>query len=166
MYWKRAPDAEMTEHLGYHTHDPAGRGSGNLRNGIRAKTVFTEIGSVDIEVPRDTNISFEAQVVKKRQRRLTRIDEMVLSLSAKGLTTRVVAAHFADVYEATVSMDTICGVTEKVIGEMTEWCNPAAGAGVSGGVHRRPLRQDPRRPARHLGLWAGDGGRPSSGWPC
>ena len=77
----------MSEYLGYDKHDPAGRGSGNSRNGPRAKTVFTEIGPVEIEVPRDTNSSFDPQIVRKRQRRLTRIDEIVLSLTAKGLTT-------------------------------------------------------------------------------
>jgi putative transposase len=68
----------------------------------RSKTVFTEIGPVEIEVPRDTTSSFEPQLVKKRQRRLTGIDEIVLSLSAKGLTTGEIAAHFADIYGATV----------------------------------------------------------------
>lgn len=118
-----ALDAEMTEHVGYEKHDPVGRGSGNSRNGTRPKTVLTEIGPVEIEVPRDTNSSFEPQIVKKRQRRLTGIDEIVLSLTAKGLTTGEVAAHFADVYGATVSKDTISRITDKVIGEMAEWCN-------------------------------------------
>src|SRR5258708_15565332 len=76
-----ALDAEMSEHLGYDKHDPAGRGSGNSRNGIRSKSVLTEIGPVDIDVPRDTNSSFDPQIVKKRQRRLTGIDEIVLSLT-------------------------------------------------------------------------------------
>lgn len=75
--------AEMTEPLGYDRHDSAGRGSGNSRNGTRSKTVFTEIGPVEIGVPRDTDSSFAPQIVKKRQRRLTGIDEIVLSLSAK-----------------------------------------------------------------------------------
>ena len=88
-----ALDAEMAEHLGYDKHDPGGRGSGNSRNGTRAKTVLTEIGPVEIEVPRDTNSSFDPQIVKKRQRRLTGIDEIVLSLTAKGLTTGEVAAQ-------------------------------------------------------------------------
>ncbi|VAZ66441.1 hypothetical protein LAUMK40_02577 [Mycobacterium kansasii] len=79
-----ALDAEMAEHLGYDKHDPAGRGSGNSRNGTRAKTVLTAIGPVEIKVPRDTNSSFEPQIVKKRQRRLTGIDEIVLSLTAQG----------------------------------------------------------------------------------
>jgi putative transposase len=118
-----ALDAEMTEHLGYDKHDWAGRGSGNSRNGTRAKTVLTEIGPVEIEVPRDTNSSFEPQIVKKRQRRLTGIDEIVLSLSAKGLTTGEIAAHFTDIYGATVSKDTISRITDKVIAEMIEWCN-------------------------------------------
>jgi putative transposase len=66
-----ALDAEMAEDLGYDKHDPAGRGSGNSRNGSRAKTVFTEIGPVEIEVPRDTNSTFDPVIVRKRQRRLT-----------------------------------------------------------------------------------------------
>jgi putative transposase len=117
-----ALDAEMAEHLGYDKHDPAGRGSGNSRNGTRAKTVFTEIGPVEIEVPRDTNSSFEPQIVKKRQRRLSGIDEIVLSLTAKGLTTGEIAAHFADIYGVRVSKDTISRITDKVIADMAEWC--------------------------------------------
>lgn len=116
-------DAEMTEHLGYGKHDPAGRGSGNSCNGTRVKAVLTEIGPVEIGVPRDVNSSFEPQIVKKRQRRLTGIDEIVLSLTAKGLTTGEVSAHFADVYGATVSKDSISRITDKVIAEMTEWGN-------------------------------------------
>ena len=83
-----ALDAEMAEHLGYDRHDPVGRGSGNSRNGTRTKTVLTEIGPVDIDVPRDVNSSFDPQIVKKRQRRLTGIDEIVLSLTAKGFDDR------------------------------------------------------------------------------
>ena len=110
--------------------------------------MFTEIGPVEIEVPRDTNSTFDPQIVKKRQRRLTGIDEIVLSLTAKGLTTGEIAAHFDEVYGATVSKDTISRITDKVIEEMTEWCNRPLGVGVSGGVHRRDLRQGPRRPGR------------------
>jgi putative transposase len=86
---------------GYDNHDPAGRSSGNSRNGTRDKTGLTEIGPVDIEVSRDREGSFEPQIVKKRQRRLTGIDETVLSLTAKGLTTGEVAGNFAEVYGAT-----------------------------------------------------------------
>ena len=118
-----ALEAEMDEHLGYGKHDVAGRGSGNSRNGTRSKTVLTEIGPVEIDVPRDTGSTFDPQTVKKRQRRLTGVDEIVLSLSAKGLTTGEIAAHFADVFGAKVSKDTISRITEKVVGEMTEWQN-------------------------------------------
>jgi transposase-like protein len=81
-----ALEGEMTDHLGYDRHDTAGKNSGNSRNGKRSKTVVTDVGPVEIEVLRDREGSFEPQVVKKRQRRLTGVDEMVLSLSAKGLT--------------------------------------------------------------------------------
>jgi putative transposase len=118
-----ALNEEMSEHLGYEKHDPAGRNSGNSRNGTRAKTVLTEIGPVEIEVPRDTESTFEPQIVKKRQRRLTGVDEIVLSLTARGLTTGEIAAHFQEVYGARVSKDTVSRITEKVTGEMTEWLN-------------------------------------------
>jgi hypothetical protein len=116
-----ALDAEMSEHLGYEKHDAAGRNSGNSRNGTRAKTVLTEIGPVEIEVPRDTESTFEPQIVRKRQRRLTGVDEIVLSLTARGLTTGEIAAHFQEVYGAKISKDTVSRITEKVTGEMTEW---------------------------------------------
>ncbi len=116
-----ALDAEMVEHLGYEKHDRAGQNSGNSRNGTRAKTVLTEIGPVEIEVPRDTASTFEPQIVKKRQRRLTGVDEIVLSLTARGLTTGEIAAHFQEVYGARVSKDTISRITEKVTAEMAEW---------------------------------------------
>jgi len=176
-----ALDAEMSEHLGYDKHDAAGRGSGNSRNGTRSKTVFTEIGPVEIEVPRDTNSSFEPQIVRKRQRRLTGIDQIVLSLTAKGLTTGEIAAHFDDVYGATVSKDTISRITDKVVEEMTEWCNrplesvypvvfiDAIHVKVRDGqVTNRPIyvaigvtcagERD------ILGLWAGDGGEGAKFW--
>jgi transposase-like protein len=102
-----ALETEMTEHLGYDKHDPTGPNGGNSRNGTRTKTVLTEIGPVQIEVPRDRDGSFEPALVRKRQRRLTGIDEIVLSLTARGLTTGEIAAHFAEVYGAKVSKDTI-----------------------------------------------------------
>src|SRR3954449_7695741 len=92
-----ALDAEMTEHLGYDKHDPAGRGTGNSRNGTRSKTVLTEVGPVEISVPRDRDGSFEPKIVAKRQKRLTGVDEMVISLAAKGLTTGEISAHLAEV---------------------------------------------------------------------
>ncbi|ELB92356.1 transposase mutator family protein [Rhodococcus wratislaviensis IFP 2016] len=82
-----ALDAEMDEHLGYEKHHVKGRNAGNSRNGRRAKTVLTEIGPVEIEVPRDTDASFDPQIVKKRQRGLTGVDEIISSPPARGLTT-------------------------------------------------------------------------------
>jgi len=112
---------EMDAHLGYDKHDPAGRDGGNSRNGTRAKTVLTEAGPVEITVPRDRDGSFEPQIVRKRQRRLGGIDGIVLSLSAKGLTTGEVSAHLAEVYGASVSKDTISTITDRVLEGMAEW---------------------------------------------
>ena len=104
---------EITDHLGYDKHDPAGAGSGNSRNGIRSKTVLTDVGPVEIAVPRDRDGSFEPQIVKKRQRRLTGVDEMVLSLSARGLTHGDISAHLAEVCGASVSEQTISTITDS-----------------------------------------------------
>ena len=108
-----ALEGEITDHLGYEKHNPAGAGSGNSRNGVRSKTALTEVGPVEIEVPRDREGSFEPQIVKKRQRRLTGVDEMVLSLSARGLTHGDISAHLAEVYGATVSKSTISTITTR-----------------------------------------------------
>ncbi len=114
-------EGEMDAHLGYGKHDPAGRDGGNSRNGTRAKTVLTEAGPVEIEVPRDRDGSFEPQIVRKRQRRLGGVDGIVLSLTAKGLTTGEVSAHLAEVYGASVSKDTISTITDRVLEGMAEW---------------------------------------------
>ena len=99
-----ALEEEMTEHVGYDKHDPVGRNGGNSRNGTRTKTVLTDnAGKVDIEVPRDRAGTFEPVIVRKRQRRLTDVDAVVLSLYARGLTTGEISAHFAEVYGASVS---------------------------------------------------------------
>jgi transposase-like protein len=93
----------MAEHLGYDKHDPAGRNRGNSRNGKRANPVLTDSGEVAIEVPRDRDGSFEPVLVAKQQRRLSSIDEIVLSLYARGLTTGDIAAHFGQTPEADLS---------------------------------------------------------------
>jgi len=118
-----ALDGEITDHLGYDKHDPAGRDGGNSRNGARAKTVLTEVGPVEITVPRDRDGSFEPKVMAKRQKRLTGVDEMVISLAAKGLTTGEISAHLAEVYGAQVSRQTISTITDKVMEGMAEWQN-------------------------------------------
>lgn len=95
----------------------------NSRNGTRSKTVLTEIGPVEIDVPRDRDGTFDPAIVRKRQRRLDGVDQLVLSLTARGLTTGEVAAHFADVYGASVSKDSVSRITEKVSAEMAEWAH-------------------------------------------
>ena len=116
-----ALEEELTEHLGYDHSDRAAKASSNERNGTRSKTVLTEIGPVEIDVPRDRDGSFEPAIVRKRQRRLDGVDQLVLSLTARGLTTGEISAHFQEVYGASVSKDTISRITDKVIEEMTEW---------------------------------------------
>src|ERR1700704_5434800 len=114
--WPRRPGA-----VGYGKHDPAGRDGGNSRNGKRGKTLLTEAGPVSVEVPRDREGSFEPRLVKKRQRRLSGLDDLVISLSAKGLTHGEICAHLAEVYGASVSKQTISTITDRVIEGMAEW---------------------------------------------
>jgi putative transposase len=118
-----ALEGELTDHLGYDRHEVAGRDGGNSRNGHRSKTVLTEVGPVEVDVPRDRDATFEPRIVAKRQRRLSGVDELVISLSAKGLTTGEVQAHLAEVYGAQVSRQTISTITDKVLDAMTEWQN-------------------------------------------
>ncbi|MFF4384485.1 IS256 family transposase [Kitasatospora sp. NPDC001547] len=176
-----ALEGEMTDHLGYEKHDPAGSGSGNSRNGIRSKTVLTEVGPVQIDVPRDREGSFEPQLVRKRQRRLSGVDEMVLSLSARGLTHGEISAHLADVYGAEVSKQTISTITDQVIEGMFEWQNrpldpvyPVVFIDCvhvklrDGQVANRPiyvaLAVTVEGTREILGLWAGDGGEGAKYW--
>ncbi|WP_226378419.1 transposase, partial [Pseudonocardia oceani] len=108
-----ALNEEMTEHLGHAKNraDPE-RETTNVRNGSRSKTVISDAaGEVEIEVPRDRDSSFEPKIVKKRQRRLADVDEIVMSLYAKGMTTGEISAHFAEIYGASVSKETISRIT-------------------------------------------------------
>jgi putative transposase len=118
-----ALEGEITDHVGYDKHDSAGQNSGNSRNGHRSKTVITDVGPVEVRVPRDVAGSFEPQIVRKRQRRLSGVDDLVLSLSAKGLTHGEIAAHLAEVYGTEVSKQTISTITDKVMDGMAEWQN-------------------------------------------
>ncbi|MEV5881051.1 IS256 family transposase [Streptomyces sp. NPDC052101] len=176
-----ALEGEITDHLGYDKHDPAGKDGGNSRNGTRSKTVLTDIGPVEIDVPRDRDGSFEPAIVKKRQRRLTGVDEMVLSLSAKGLTHGEISSHLAEVYGANVSKTTISTITDKVMDGMAEWANrpldrvypvvfiDAINVKIRDGqVANRPIYVALAVTAEGhrdiLGLWAGDGGEGAKHW--
>ena len=117
----KALSAEMTEHLGYEKHEPAGRGSGNSRNGTSDKTLKTESGEMPIEVPRDRNGSFEPQLVKKHQTHFDGFDEKIISMYARGMTVREIQGHLQELYGVEVSPDLISRVTSAVIEEVKAW---------------------------------------------
>jgi transposase-like protein len=175
-----ALEEEMTDHLGHAKHQaPAGEG-GNIRNGARPKTVLTDAaGEVTIQVPRDRAGTFEPVIVKKRQRRLSDVDAVAISLFAKGLTTGEISAHFHEVYGASISKDTISRITDKVLEEMSTWCaRPLAPVYAAvfidaiyvkvrdGQVGNQPfyaaIGVDLNGRREVLGLWAGQGGGESA----
>src|ERR1700675_1307236 len=118
---ERALGAQLSEHLGYEKGDPAGRGSGNSRNGTSAKTVLTDDGEIDIAVPRDRAGSFEPLLIAKGQTRFDGFDEKILSLYARGMTVREIQGHLAELYGTEVSPDLISRVTDAVLDEVREW---------------------------------------------
>jgi len=113
--------AEMEDHLGYPKHAQEGHHTGNSRNGFSGKTLKGEHGEVDIDIPRDRNASFEPQILRKGQTRLTEFDDQILSLYAKGMTTRDTVECFKDMYGADVSATLISRVTESVLEKVHEW---------------------------------------------
>jgi len=167
-----ALEGEMDDCLGYGKHDPAGRNGGNSRNGTRLKTLVTEAGPVEIEVPRDRESVFEPVIVAKRQRRLSGIDDLVISLSAKGLTHGEISAHLAEIYGAEVSKQTISTITDRVMEGMATWQNrpldpvypvifiDCVNAGDPGGQRGEPA--DLRRACRDLRGYPGHSG--ALGW--
>src|SRR3954462_9348581 len=178
-----ALNEEMTEHLGHEKNQAEeGRESTNVRNGARSKTVISDAaGEVSIDVPRDREGTFEPQIVKKRQRRLGEVDDVVLSLYSKGLTTGEISAHFAEIYGASVSKETVSRITDKVVDEMSEWSSrPLDSVYVAvfidaivvkvrdGQVANRPIYAaigvtvDGHKDV--LGLWAGTGGEGAKFW--
>jgi putative transposase len=117
-----ALEEELTDHLGHPKHQAPTGGADNIRNGTRSKTVLTDAaGEVTIEVPRDRAGTFDPVIVRKRQRRLTDVDAVAISLYAKGLTTGAISAHFAEVYGASIGKDTISRITDRVVEEMQAW---------------------------------------------
>jgi putative transposase len=169
-----ALEGELTGHLGYEHGDPAGRNGSNSRNGSRDKTVITEVGPVEISVPRDRDGTFEPVIVRKRQRRLGGVEDLVVSLVAKGLTTGEVQAHLGEVYGAQVSRQTISTITDRVLDGLAAFKSrpldpvypvlfiDAINVKIRDGqVSNRPIyvvlgvSVDGERDI--LGLWAGDG---------
>jgi transposase-like protein len=114
-------EGEMTSHLGYEAHDPSGNGTGNSRNGHSAKKVHSKDGELGLEVPRDRNGNFEPRVVRKGQRRIDGIDDVIIALYARGLSTRGIQAELKELYGADVSPTLISNVTNSVLEEVKAW---------------------------------------------
>ncbi len=120
---ERALQAEMTDHLGYEKYDPAGQHSGNSRNGKTQKKLIGDFGEIELETPRDRNGSFEPKIVAKNQTRWTGFDDKILSLYARGMTTREIQGHLEEIYGVEVSPALISNVTEEVQDEVRSWQN-------------------------------------------
>ena len=118
---ERAMQAELTHHVGYEKHNSAGRGSGNARNGASRKTLKGDFGEVEIEVPRDRLGSFEPQIVPKHERRFSGFDDKIISMYARGMTTREIQGHLEEIYGVDVSSTLISEVTEAVTEEVRVW---------------------------------------------
>lgn len=171
---ERALDEELTDHLGYEKGDPAGRGSGNSRNGTTPKRLHTEIGTVDLDVPRDRNGDFEPMIVPKGTSRLKGFNERIIALYARGMTVRDIRAHLTEIYSVDVSPDLISKVTDAVFDELEEWRNRPLDAVYpivyidaltikirDGMVQNRPaylaVGVDLEGRKHVLGIWIGDG---------
>jgi putative transposase len=179
---ERALDEELTDHVGYDRGDPAGRGSGNSRNGTTPKRVLTEIGAVDLDVPRDRDGSFEPKIVPKGATRLAKFNENVIALYAGGMSTRDIRKTLKRMYSIEVSADLISRVTDGVLEELKEWQSRPLDAvypilyidalvvkvRTSGVVTNRPayvavgVDVDGRKHV--LGVWLGDGGEGAKFW--
>jgi len=120
---ERAMRGELTEHLGYGKHDPAGHNSGNSRNGVTSKTLTGDFGEIELETPRDRNGEFEPQIVKKNQTRWTGFDDKILSMYARGMSTREIQGHLEEMYQVEVSASLISEVTEGVMEQARAWQN-------------------------------------------
>lgn len=121
--FERALNAELSTHLGYEKHDPVGNNSGNSRNGNSSKTLKGDFGAVQLNIPRDRNGSFEPEIIQKNQTRFEGFDSKILSLYARGMSTRDIQAQIQDLYGIEVSPALISTVTEEVMEEVRAWQN-------------------------------------------
>lgn len=179
---ERALDEELTEHVGYERGDAAGRGSGNSRNGTSPKRVLTEIGAVDLDVPRDRAGTFAPVIVPKGATRLERFNANVVAMYAQGMTTRDIRRALQRTYGVEVSPDLISRVTDGVLDELKDWQARPLDAvypilyidalvikvRTQGVVTNRPaylavgVDVDGRKHV--LGVWLGDGGEGAKFW--
>lgn len=120
---EKAMNAEMKDHLGYEINNPDGNNTGNSRNGTSKKTILTEIGDIDLSIPRDRNGKYDPKIVKKHQRRFDGFDDKIISMYARGMTTRDIQGHLKDIYGVDVSPDLISIVTDDVLKDVKEWQN-------------------------------------------
>src|SRR5438046_6293689 len=120
---ERALQAEMTDHLGYEKHDPAGHRRGNTRNGKSQKTLTGEFGELELETPRDRKARFDPKIVAKGQTRWTGFDDKIISMYARGMTTREIQGHLEEMYGIEVSPTLISNVTDAVLDEVRTWQN-------------------------------------------
>ena len=120
---ERALEAEMSEHLGYEKHDATGHHQGNPRNGKSRKILKGEFGELELETPRDRQATFEPKIVGKRQTRWTGFDDKIISMYARGMTTREIQGHLEEIYGIEVSPGLISNVTDAVIEEVKQWQN-------------------------------------------
>jgi putative transposase len=179
---ERALEAERTEHLGYERGDPAGRGSGNSRNGTSPKRVLTDIGSIELDVPRDRAGTFEPKLVPTHATRLKGFNDNIIALYARGLSTRDIRRELKRMYHVEVSPDLISRVTAEVVDELREWQNRPLDAvypivyidalvvkvRTNGVVTNRPcylaIGVDVEGRKHIFGVWLGDGGEGASFW--
>ena len=179
---ERALDEELTDHLGYERGDLAGNGSGNSRNGTTPKTLLTEVGPVQLDVPRDRNSTFQPAIVPKGATRLAGFDENIIAWYATGMTTRDIRRQIRRMYHVDVSPDLISRVTDAVVDELREWqhrpLDPVypivyidalvVKVRTQGKVVNRPvylaIGVDVEGRKHIFGVWLGDGGEGASFW--
>jgi len=118
---EKAMDSELTHHLGYERHSSTGKNSGNSRNGKSSKNIKGDFGEVSIEVPRDRNGAFEPQIIQKHQTRFNGFDDKIISMYARGMTTRDIQAHLQEIYGVEISADLVSRVADAVINDVKEW---------------------------------------------
>jgi putative transposase len=120
---EKAMSTEMKDHLGYEINNPVGNNTGNSRNGTSKKTILTEIGDIDLSIPRDRKGEFDPKIIKKHQRRFDGFDDKIISMYARGMTTRDIQGHLKDIYGVDVSPDLVSNVTDEVLLDVKEWQN-------------------------------------------
>jgi hypothetical protein len=148
---ERALEGELSAHLGYEKHSPAGKNSGNSRNGAIGKTVQTGIGPVRLSVPRDRAGTFEPVLVPKRAGRLSGgLDDMIISLYAHGMTVRDILHHLNQVYGTELSPEQVSAITDGVLEEVRAWQNRVLDPVWPRGVPGRDHAQGPRQPRRDV----------------